>query len=291
MTYITSTLLVGRIFTGRKRDLCLSLLMSSISLSGLVYPYFIEWLLNQYDLNWSFLILGAIYCNKFALLIMCWANKTSIDNQVNTINEVQDGDDIGTTETCSFKNSIHKLRQILNLTYICLLLGVALTISAVHGYFGSILDIIEWKRFDSHRSNGLLIFVIFNLAGLISRITPGILRQINGINAFICPIISTTTGVMGQIILYFTGNSFPIFALSTCLSGVALGVVLSSQFILLLKVVSADFLPIGSGLMFTLTGLFTLTMGPLFGKTLFCILECNLYNKQEMSNDAYAPLS
>ena len=186
--------------------------MSSVTLSGLVYPYFIEWLLNQYDINWSFLILGAIYCNKFALLIMCWANKTSIDNQASTINEVQDGDDIVTTETCSFKNSIHKLRHILNLTYICLLLGVTLTISAGNGYFGSILDISEWKGFNSHSSHGLLIFVMFNVACSLSRIITGLLRQINGINVFICPIISTISGFIAQIILY-SGNSFPIFAL------------------------------------------------------------------------------
>ncbi|XP_060569431.1 monocarboxylate transporter 2-like [Ruditapes philippinarum] len=231
LSYVSLILLIGRIFIGKKRDLCISLLMASSSLSGVVYPYFIDWLLVQYGLNGSFLILGAVYCNKFPMLVIIWANKTSIDKQSLTPKCEEDKE---TSNGCT--NTKNKFRG----------------------------DISEWKGFGSNSWRGIFALVIYNVASTISRLIPGLVGQIDSVNPFLIPIISAIIGFIGQLILY-VGSSYALFALSVCLSGLAIGGILSSQHILVLKVVRIDFVPIGSGLLITSAGVLNFGIGPLFG--------------------------
>jgi hypothetical protein len=235
--------------------------MASSSLSGLVYPYFIDWLLVQYGLNGSFLILGAVYCNKFPMLVMIWANKTSIDKQSLTPKCEEDKE---TSNGCA--NTKNKFRENITFVHVLLLFGIVLPISFINGFAALILDISEWKGFSSNSWFGIFALVIYNVASTISRLIPGLVGQIDSVNPFLIPIISAIIGFIGQLILY-VGSSYALFALSVCLSGLAIGGILSSQHILVLKVVSIDFVPIGSGLLITSAGVLNFGIGPLFGKT------------------------
>ncbi|XP_045214404.2 monocarboxylate transporter 12-like isoform X2 [Mercenaria mercenaria] len=270
MGHISAVVIVGRIFTGKKRVLLLAVLNASSSLSGLVYPYFINWLMTLFELSGTFLILGAVYSNTFPLFILCWMNRSTLKDfelssrnskiKTNTKNEAP-------SPTIRHKgnfiiNGVQTLREMVNTTYLLLLFACAISAAGINGYTGMILDICRWKGFS--KSRGLFTFVIFNIANVVSRLLPGVLKQKRGFNSFIYPIISTISGCVGQLLLY-KGQSYILYVLGTCLSGVAIGGVVSAQFILVLKAVPREFIPVGSGLLFTMSGVLSSTTGPIFG--------------------------
>ncbi|XP_053409075.1 monocarboxylate transporter 12-like isoform X2 [Mercenaria mercenaria] len=270
MGYVSAVVIVGRIFTRKKRVLFLAMLSASSPLAGLVYPYFLNWLMTLFDLNETFLILGAIYSNTFPLFILCWMNRSTLkdvalsstvsQDNTNTENETQ-------VPTIRHKenfiiNGVKTLREMVNITYLLLLFAVAISVAGINGYSGIILDISRWKGLS--KSQGLFTFVIFNIANTISRLVPGLLKQKNGFNSFMYPIISTISGCVGQLFLY-KGQSYVLYVLGTSLTGVAIGGVVSAQLILVLKAVRPEFIPVATGLLFTVTGVISATTGPTFG--------------------------
>ncbi|XP_053393335.1 uncharacterized protein LOC128555297 [Mercenaria mercenaria] len=270
MGYVSAVVIVGRIFTGKKKVLLLAVLNASSSFSGIVYPYFVNWLMTLFDLSDTFLILGALYSNTFPLFILCWVNRSTLkDVELSSRNSKIKTDTKNEAPSPTIKhkgnfiiNGVQTLREMVNTTYILLLFAYALSAAGINGYLGIILDICRWKGFS--KSRGLFTFVIFNIANTVSKLLPGVLKQKRGFNSFIYPIISTVSGCVGQLLLY-KGQSYVLYVLGTCLSGFAFGGVLSVPLLLVLKAVRPEFIPVGSGLLFTISGVISAITGPAFG--------------------------
>ncbi|XP_053393336.1 monocarboxylate transporter 2-like [Mercenaria mercenaria] len=203
MGFISVVVIVGRIFTGKKKVLFLAVLSASSPLAGLVYPYFLDWLMTLFYLSETFLILGAIYSNSSPLFILCWMNRSTItdvalSSRVSTDNtNTENETPVPTTRHKGnfIINGIQTLREMVNTTYLLLLFATAISAAGINGYLEVILDICRWKGFS--KSRGLFAIVIFNIANTVSRLVPVVLKQKRGFNSFIYPIISTISGCVG----------------------------------------------------------------------------------------------
>ncbi|XP_053393331.1 monocarboxylate transporter 13-like [Mercenaria mercenaria] len=181
MGHVSAVVMVGRIFTGKKRVLLLAVLSASSPLSGLVYPYFLNWLMTLFDLSETFLILGAIYSNTFPLFILCWMNRSTLqDVELSSRNSKIKTNLKAEAPFPTIKhkghfiiNSFQTLREMVNTTYLLLLFATAISITGINGYSRMILDICRWKGFS--KSRGLLTFVFFNIANTVARLVPGVL--------------------------------------------------------------------------------------------------------------------
>jgi hypothetical protein len=265
--YISSVVVVGRMFKGQKRVLYLSIQTAISSLSGLIYPYILEWLIGSYGLNGTFLLLGAIYSNKIPFLILCITNRKSLATDVaakNDINAVCEKEKpINKAKKNVILDSVQNFKQMMNITFSLIILASGVSVAGINGFIGLVLDITLWKGFTNFQA--LFTFVIFNIANTLSRLVPGFLKQIKGFDSFIYPIISTLFGFIGQL-LFFFGNSYSVFMTGVCLTGLCIGGIISSQLLVLVEIVRPENIPVASGLLLTVTGIISVSTGPVFGK-------------------------
>ncbi|KAH3817936.1 hypothetical protein DPMN_119521 [Dreissena polymorpha] len=65
--------LIGTMFKGRQRNICYSLLYVGQGATGIIYQYFLPWLVSSFGLMGTFLILGGIFSHVWVLptLIQC----------------------------------------------------------------------------------------------------------------------------------------------------------------------------------------------------------------------------
>ena len=277
MGYISSVVVIGRMFTGQKRVLYLSIQTSLGSLSGLIYPYIYEWLINSYGLDGTFLILGGIFCHKLPFAILCLRNHASLavdkasENKENVDNE-NDTSDKGKKNI--ILESVQNFKQMMNITFSVIILATGVSIAGINGFISLVLDISLWKGFTS--SQGISTFVFFNIANTLSRLVPGFLKQIKGVDSFIFPIISATAGLVGQLLLFFS-DSYSVFVIGVCLTGVCIGGIVSSQLLVLVEIVRPEYIPVASGLLLTVTGIISVSTGPVFGEFIYIFAETNFF--------------
>ena len=271
--YISSVVVIGRMFTGQKRVLYLSIQTAFTSLSGLIYPYILEWLIDFYGLDEMYLLLGAFYCNKIPFLILCIFNRKSIDKAP------ENDDNTNTTTENPSDNSkeniiatiAKKFKQMMNTTFLLLLIASGVSIAGNNGFLGLVLDISLWKGFTT--SQGLFTFVILNIINTLFRLVPGFLKQLKEFDSLIYPIISGVAGILGQVLL-FLGNSYSVYMLGIGLIGLCLGGIVSSQLLVMMEVVHQENIPVASGLLLTVTGIVSVSTGPVFGESnIVCFLS------------------
>lgn len=269
--YFSAIVVVGRVFSGRQKVLCLAIQTACNALAGVIYPYFLNWLLHLYGLKGTFLILSAILCNGVVFCILCSLNKDSISDVNLRASESQSAiiDTDTNTRTNAVKvarlsvlNGFRHLKHLVNKPYIFMLVAQLVALTGLNGYIGLILDISRWKGFND--TQGLASFVFYNISNVISRLMPGVLKQMKGINSFVFPIISCLCGCTGQLLIYF-GTNYAMYAVGTFLIGAAMGGNISAVVVLVVQVIRPEQVPVGTGLLFTVTGISSATIGSIFG--------------------------
>jgi hypothetical protein len=247
--------------------LYLSIYTAIIPFAGFVYPYILEWLIESYDLNGTFLLLGAIYSNKIPFLIMCFRNRKYL-----AADEVPEKNDIAGNETDApikkakkgvIINAVQNLKQMMNITFSLILLATAVSTAGTSGFMGLALDISLWKGFT--KTQGLFTFVIYNIGNTLSRLVPGFLKQIQAVDVVMFSFISALAGCIGQLTFFF-GSSYSAYLIGFCLTGLCFGGIVSSTALVLVEIVIPERLPIAMGITSTTCGILSVSTGPFFGE-------------------------
>jgi hypothetical protein len=266
MAFISSLTLAGQVFTGTQSLIFISVLNTSISVGALIYPFFLEWLRGMYGLLGTFLILGGITSNTFILFVACLSNHLDVKEVtssaapfINISNEELAGK---TVKSRVFRQNVRYVDDLLSVPYVCLLFAMGISVAALNGYVGLLLDVSMWKGFSE--SQGLVSMETYHSFSIVSRLIPGVIKHKTGISVSICAIISTTSGCVGQLMLYLTSGYVPCI-MGSCLSGFAIGGILSSSLILVGDVVRREQRSLAYGLLYTVDGLLSAITGYCLG--------------------------
>ncbi|XP_053385538.1 monocarboxylate transporter 2-like isoform X1 [Mercenaria mercenaria] len=267
MAFISSLTIAGQMFTGTESLVFISILNTSISVGALIYPFFLEWLQESYGLLGTYLILGGITCNTFTLFVICYMNQLvvkesasktgSIGNIIDSVASIQN------SKAHSKRKKVRYFSDLISVPYLCLLFAVGFSVAALNGYVGLMLDISMWKGFSD--SQGLLSMEVYHLSGIIPRFLPAVVKYKTNISVFVCAIISGASSCIGQLILYVTSSFIP-YVIGTCLSGIAIGGILSSSLVLIVEIVRQQQRPLAYGLLYTVDGILSTAAGYLLGK-------------------------
>lgn len=220
----------------------------------------------MYGLRGTFLILSAILCNSVVFFMLCFLNKELISN-VDTESQAGNFDQkkMSDTDKGSFSpvlNLFRYLKQLMSKQYAFMLIAQLAAMTGLNGYIGLILDISLWKGLND--AQGLSSFIFFNISNVISRLMPGILKQIKGINSFVFPIVSCLAGCGGLLLIYF-GTTYVIYVVGTILIGAAMGGNVAAAVVVVVQVVDAEQIPVGTGLLFSVAGVSSAAIGGIFG--------------------------
>lgn len=270
MAYVSCLTIAGQIFTGTIRLFCVSAISVSISVGGLLYPFFIEWLHAHFGLYGTFLILSGILCNTFTLPLVCFLNRGMLNKSVvrnNTHSKVISNGTCNNArkerDGSREKREIYHTTKLISVPFISLLFGQAFSVGALNGFIQLMLDISFWKGFTEKQ--GFTFFVIYNFTNILSRLFPAVVNHIAKINVFSCAIFSAVSGCIGQVVLYFTYGLVP-YIVGISLNSVALGGVLSSSLILVVEIIRQDQKPVAFGLLNTINGIVSALAGYSLGK-------------------------
>ena len=266
MAFIASLTLAGQVFTGTQSLIFISALNTSISVGALIYPFFLEWLRGLYGILGTFLILGGITSHTFTLFVTCHLNQIDVKQVTTSASLLADNGDNVARERKSksrlFRENVRNFDDILTVAFICLLLALGLSVAALNGYVGLMLDISMWKGFTE--SQGLVSMVTYHISSILSRLTPGVVKHKTDVSMSVFAMISTTSGCVGQLLLYLTSGYIPCI-MGACLSGFAIGGVLSSSLLLVEDIVCRRQRSLAYGLLYTSDGLLSALTGYCLG--------------------------
>ncbi|XP_060569449.1 uncharacterized protein LOC132727876 isoform X2 [Ruditapes philippinarum] len=125
-------------------------------------------------------------------------------------------------------------------------------------FYITLLDIFQSGRAKTVAVQSLLGGFTLSLGVLSGVLVTKIgIRWVISISCILVPV--------GFIASFFATRIEHLYVSIGITAGLAIGGILSSQHILVLKVVSIDFVPIGSGLLITSAGVLNFGIGPLFG--------------------------
>lgn len=274
MVFVSSIVVVERVFEKSQRLLALSILNTATVITAIFYPYVLRWLTNLYGLNGMFLILGGVCCNVFVLYTICRRSPIVVqeftkrlENTSDVVKSETEHDQQVTTTKWRNVMSVCALdtKELFTKPYVCVLLASDLSIASLTGYLGVMFDISMWRGLSSSkRLTSAVVFYSFTTA---SCLLVGIFQQKKGVNSILYQILSTLCGCISSLLLYFF-SGYVIHTVGTSLIGVAFGGIVSSSVNTIVQIVRTKQVPLAMGFLHTLEGLFSFGVGPLYGKLL-----------------------
>ena len=158
MIFVASITLVGKIFKGNQRSLCMSIYGTVVPVAGIFYPYLLEYLTNKYDLNGALLVISGIFCHGYIFSIILWFRRHELI--IKTENSAEHVEHRHENVSLCMKLS-NFIKQMVSVRFACLLGATALSVSSLNGFLTFAFDIAKWKGFQD--SNANLLFIIYTI--------------------------------------------------------------------------------------------------------------------------------
>lgn len=76
--HIISIVVIERMFPSRQQPLCFAIHSTGVNVAGIIYPLLIEWLLEEYGVQGTFLVLGALFLNSIAAPLVLLLNLDTV---------------------------------------------------------------------------------------------------------------------------------------------------------------------------------------------------------------------
>ena len=269
MSQIGAVISVGRAFAKQEKQLVLGITIhtSMVSIAGIIYPYLLKWLAQTYGLNGTFLILGGLFTNTFVFFAFLWQQHLAENSDFIAESEGNTDED---TQIVSFCDEVRQIlnvfRSLISIPFVCLIVALALAISCVNAYLELAFDIAAWKGYNESETKEL--FVILNCLNVFATLTPGIIKQKFEVNSFIFLIISSFAGCVGHVLIN-SSNSYLMYAVASGCIGLVPGGIIAVSLTFIMETMKKKQVSVATGLMFTVTGVLSAAVGPLFGMYLF----------------------
>jgi len=132
-----------------------------------------------------------------------------------------------------------------------------------NAFIALLLDIFESKGYGVDQS--LKVFIPISIFNILSRIVTGHIKQRQGINSFVYPILTKFSAMVGLTLMLYLDN-FIVLSIGATLNAILNGGVISTAFVLVVKL-SKKGSTVSIGLLSTMTGITSAAFSPLFCTT------------------------
>ncbi|XP_060582729.1 monocarboxylate transporter 12-like isoform X1 [Ruditapes philippinarum] len=264
--YVSFLTVINRTFKGKQRAWCIAIQGPCPSIAGLFYPYLLDELVSTYGVRGTFLVIGGVFCNSFVFSLMVWFRRSDFTLQPEDKLAEQEKHYYNTMsnnpkkeQMCASVGSLFK--GVMTKRYICLLVAATVSVGTADAFLDFVFDISHWKGFDNSEAN--MVFVFFNICGIIFCIVPGLIQQVLDIDTYLLPFGLALFACSGCLIVMFA-DTYVMYAIGlSCMSAV-FGLV-ACAFIICANLVRLEHVNVAIGLIMTLGGLLSIGMGPIYG--------------------------
>jgi len=305
---------ISQAISGKRQALYLSICMAATGLNQIFYPFvFDEWM-RQYGLNGTWLLTGGLLLNVWTLPTLLYMNQdtrknetveenvhASCDNKsrvedktlvrIGIFNVMKEkySDTDAPEHTISSLPASTSLQGIvnkkptheksvskqccINIPLIGLIIGTGITVGSSNAFFALLLDIFRWKGYGVDQS--LKVFIPISIFNILSRIVTGLIKQRQGINSFVFPMLTICIAMVGQTLMIYL-DDFIVISIGAILIAILHGTVVSTAVVLVVKL-SKGGSTVATGILFTVIGITSSAFSPLFGKTYLNDLVCYLF--------------
>jgi len=296
---------ISRVVSGRRQALYLSICVTATGINQIFYPFvFDEWT-QQYGLNATWLLTGALMLNVWALPILLYMNRdpgktvtiepnaNTLDGQnynavdvkpirksIYTVTKEKYGDTDAPEKTInSLPASTSSLKPIVtkepttekSVSKHCCsnipLIGLILGTGITMGSSNAFIALL--LDIFGWRGYGvdqsLKVFIPISIFNILSRIVTGLIKQRRGINSFVYPMLTIFSTMVGLTLMLYLDN-FIVLSIGATLNAILNGGVISTAVVLVVKL-SKEGSTVATGLLFTTTGITSAAFSPLFGTT------------------------
>ncbi|XP_060564478.1 monocarboxylate transporter 2-like [Ruditapes philippinarum] len=266
LSHVSAVISVSRIFADneKQRVICATIHSTWGSIAGIIYPYFLKWLVKSYGLSGTFLILGGVYCNTFCFFVFLWQQHRSgtLSDRSQKRRKAENASQVSSLYM-EARSIFETLKLLISIPFLCLIIGNGLTLASLNGYLEHAFDIAEWKGYRESETKEL--FVILNCLNVLATITPGLVKCRFDVHPFIFLILSSLAGCVGHMLIYASTNYLTYAVASGCV-GLVSGGIFSGSIIFIMETMQKEQVSVAIGSMLTVNGLLSAGSGQLFGR-------------------------
>jgi len=294
---------ISRVVSGSRQALYLSICITATGINQLFYPFVFEEWTQQYGLNGTWLLTGALMLNVWALPIVLYTNQdtgktVTIEQNVNvledhkskvvdikserngiyTVTKEKNNDTDLSEHPSALKASTPSLKAIVikepaNEKCVskhgCInipLIGILLGTGITMGASNAFLALLLdiFKWKGYSVDQSLKVFIPISLFNILSRIVTGLIKQRRGINSLVYPMLVIVCAIVGQTLMLYLDN-FAVLCIAATLNAILNGGIISTAYVLVVKL-SKERSTVLIGLLSTMTGITSAAFSPLFGK-------------------------
>jgi len=297
---------ISRVVSGRRQALYLSICVTAIGINQLFYPFVFEEWTQQYGLNGTWLLTGALMLNVWALpIVICMHQDTgntvtieqnvnvsenhkskvvdikSVRNGIYTVSKAKNNDTDLSELPSSLPVSTPSLKAIVNKEpanekcvskHGCInipLIGILLGTGITMGASNAFLALLlDIFQWKGYGvDQSLKVFIPISIFNVLSRIVTGLIKQRRGINSLVYPMLVIVCAIVGQTLMLYLDN-FEVLSIAATLNVILNGGIISTAYVLVVKM-SKEGSTVSIGLVPTMTGITSAAFSPLFGTTYF----------------------
>ena len=190
---ISSNQAASLCFDGHAKLVGLSVVSSAIGVGAMLYPYILTWMVDEFGLKGTFLLLGGITMNGIPMALL-WRN----------LNKSKEDHRMTQTAQQAYKRFIKSLLNRIWETmgskqFLFALLGFSLAMPSVNIFEILALDILESSGLA--RDHSVMLFIILNAVSIPGRLVPGFIKRIQGLSSMTAPIIGTAISGIGLLLV------------------------------------------------------------------------------------------
>ncbi|XP_033730390.1 monocarboxylate transporter 6-like [Pecten maximus] len=262
-TFISATTSIGEYFNGKSKLMALSFLSFGAGCGGILIPFILNALIDEFGLRGSLLIMGGIMAHMVCLFCVC--KPVSIGIPQTKENNSEHNSKQG---SFSFTNSLKSL--VANKVYILHVIAMCFTLPVVNSSKIFILDFLMTQGFNSQAR--IKLYMCLEVGTALGGMVPGLLKKyIPHTSVLLIPAFFT---IVGTTVCAFlpTAETYIDHALLLVCLGLTLGVSITTVSMTTMKLVGLQSYTVGLGILMTLIGIGNSVGGPIAGTNeLICV--------------------
>lgn len=260
MLSICAMLSIGNEDFGKITPFALSIASFGAGVGSMMVPYITMYLMDEYNVQGTFLIIGAAALNIIPAVLLCTPKEK--ENKKTKALHSESAKNI----CCMLKlqDMRDRISQILkHKLFLFFVISITLTISSLQSLFIFFIDIFRFLGMSSSETR--FLFLIYAILSSVGRILPGLTKFIPHVSILIFPAIIAGMGCISVALLPLATTYIQCVTIVS-FYGVACGSAFANFYIVTQKLLGSDKYTVGVGVLMSVNGIGIMTGGPISGR-------------------------
>ncbi|KAL5015518.1 hypothetical protein ScPMuIL_009788 [Solemya velum] len=259
VVYVVVTVGPAIFFEGKALAFAMAFVTTGLAVGGLVFPYILTYLTDEFGLKGTFLIYGGILMNIIP------ASTIIHNTQIDTAKSKQQSSDdvIDRSAKSRLKCFFFDLKKLLkNPAYIIFMPGLASSLACLSLSIIVVTDYMVSLGYDN--STGVFVLTLMNGVSIISRLIPPFLKLIPDFPVLWIPLVFSIPGGLAMMSLPLT-SSYMTTVVCLIITTLGHGTLVTMLSLVSMELVDMRMYPVAFGLLISVVGCGITASGPMSG--------------------------